>query len=177
MVGAEVAAGGAGLPAAALGAEFARDVGYATPKVDVRGVVFRDDGALLLVRESSDGGWTLPGGWADVGESPSEAVEKEVREEAGHVVRATKMLAVLDRDRHGHPPLLDAVYKLFLRCEVVGDGSAVAAGGGPGYGETDGVGFFAADALPPLSLTRVTPAQLARLFEHHAHPDWPTDFD
>ncbi len=35
--------------------------GYATPKVDVRGAVFHDN-RVLLVREHSDGLWTLPGG-------------------------------------------------------------------------------------------------------------------
>ena len=167
----EVLAAHAGLPEGEVRALFAGDAGYATPKLDARGVVFRDDGALLLVRERSDSGWTLPGGWVDVGEAPSEAVEKEVREESGFVVRATKLLAVLDRDRHGHPPLAHHVYKLFLRCEIVG-GTAAA----PGL-ETDGVAFFAADAVPPLSLTRVTPAQIARLFAHRDHPDWPADFD
>jgi hypothetical protein len=40
---------------------FENQSGYATPKVDVRGLVFRDD-KLLLVQERSDGLWTLPGG-------------------------------------------------------------------------------------------------------------------
>ena len=150
---------------------FAAGSGYATPKVDVRGAVFREDGALLLVRERSDGAWTVPGGWVDVGESPSEAVAKEVREESGYVVRAAKLLAVLDRDRHGHPPIAHQVYKLFLRCEILG-GEAAATGI-----ETDGVGFFQSTNIPPLSLTRVTPAQIVRLFEHYEHPEWPADFD
>jgi ADP-ribose pyrophosphatase YjhB (NUDIX family) len=97
---------------------FAADSGYATPKIDIRGVVFRVDGALLLVRDRLEGAWTLPGGWVDVGESPSEAVVKEVREESGFDVRATKLLAVLDRDRHGHPALAHHVDKLFVRCDL-----------------------------------------------------------
>ncbi len=57
--------------------------GYATPKVDVRGVLFKDS-RILMVKELMDGGrWTLPGGWVDVNESPSYAVEREMREEAG----------------------------------------------------------------------------------------------
>jgi ADP-ribose pyrophosphatase YjhB (NUDIX family) len=167
----EVVAAHARMPQDAVHGLFAADSGYATPKLDVRGVVFRDDGALLLVRERSDGGWTLPGGWVDVGEAPSEAVEKEVREEAGYIVRAAKVLAVLDRDRHGHPPHAQHIWKVFIRCSLVGGASAA-----PGL-ETDGVGFFRADAIPRLSLTRVVPAQIARLFEHYAHPDWPADFD
>lgn len=149
---------------------FAAQAGYATPKVDVRGVVFRDD-RLLLVRERSDGLWTLPGGWADVGETPSEAVVKEVREESGFDVRAERLLAVLDRDRHPHPPLAFAVYKLFILCTIVG-GAALEAGA-----ETDGVGFFAEDEIPPLSVTRIVPAQIARMFELHRQLELKPDLD
>jgi ADP-ribose pyrophosphatase YjhB (NUDIX family) len=168
---AEVLAAHAEMPREAVHDLFAADTGYATPKLDVRGVVFRDDGALLFVRERSDGGWTLPGGWVEVGEAPSEAVEKEVREESGYIVRAIKLLALLDRDRHGHPPHAHHIWKVFIRCSLVGGTAA-----GPGL-ETEGVGFFHAHAIPPLSLTRVVPAEIARMFEHYAHPDWPTDFD
>jgi ADP-ribose pyrophosphatase YjhB (NUDIX family) len=148
---------------------FSRDSGYATPKVDVRAAVFQGD-ALLFVRERSDGLWTLPGGWADVGEPPSEMVEREVREESGFIVRATKLLALYDRDRHGHPPIAHHVYKIFIRCEITGGSPRESI-------ETSAVGFFREDELPDLSLARVMPAQVARMFEHHRHPDWPTDFD
>ena len=60
---------------------FAEQTGYATPKVDVRGAIFDEDARILLVREIADAGrWTLPGGWADVNQSPSESVIREVRE-------------------------------------------------------------------------------------------------
>jgi ADP-ribose pyrophosphatase YjhB (NUDIX family) len=148
-----------------LGAE----AGYATPKLDARAAVIVD-GRILLVRERSDGGWTLPGGWVDVGESPRAAVEREAREESGYEARAVKLLAVWDRNRHDHPPHLFHIYKLIFRCELVGGAPTTTL-------ETDGVGFFAPDALPPLSLGRVTPAQIARIFEHERHPEWPADFD
>lgn len=148
---------------------FAADDGYATPKVDVRGVVFRE-GRILLVRETEDGLWTLPGGWADAGETPAEAVVKEIREESGYLTRADKLLAVYDRDRQGHPPLRWHVYKLLLRCELLGGEPAHST-------ETDGIGFFAEDELPPLSLGRILPAQIHRAFEHLRNPDWPTEFD
>ncbi len=148
---------------------FEAEDGYATPKLDVRGVVFRDD-QILLVRERQDGLWTLPGGWVDVGDSPSEAVRKEVKEESGYDVRAVKLLMLYDRERHGHPPLAWHIYKLFFLCQI--------DGGGPQSGmETDEVGFFDEDALPDLSRTRVTPEEIHRLFEHHRNPDWPTEFD
>ena len=145
------------------------DVGYATPKVDVRAAVFRE-GRLLLVREKEDGCWTLPGGWADIGDSPSTAVVREVKEESGYDVKARKLLALLDRNLHGHPPIPYHAYKLFFLCDLVG-GNAHAEQ------ETDAVDFFANGEIPPLSLTRVTPAQIARLFEHSFHPEWPTQFD
>ncbi|GAB4562746.1 MAG: NUDIX hydrolase [Anaerolineae bacterium] len=148
---------------------FAQESGYVTPKVDVRGAVFRD-GQVLLVRERSDGGWTLPGGWADVGDSPSDAVEREILEESGYRARAVRLLALYDRRKHDHPPHPFHIYKVFFLCEL--------EGGAPVHSdETDGVGFFSLDDLPPLSTARVTAAQLRRLYELACHPDWPPDFD
>lgn len=148
---------------------FAADSGYATPKVDIRAVIIQS-GRVLLVRERSDGLWTLPGGWADVGASPAEVAEKEVREETGFVVRASKLLAVYDRDKHGHPPLAHHVYKLFFRCEIVGGAPASSM-------ETSAVEFFRKDELPALSRSRVTEAQIVRMFEHDENPHAPADFD
>jgi ADP-ribose pyrophosphatase YjhB (NUDIX family) len=147
---------------------FARENGYATPKIDVRGVVFRQ-GALLFVQEPDDGLWSLPGGWADVGESPSEAVVREVLEEAGYTTRAVKLLALYDRNKHPHPPYPHHAYKLFMRCELLSQAPA-------GRAETE-ARFCEEDAIPQLSLPRVTAEQIARLFEHYRHADWPADFD
>jgi ADP-ribose pyrophosphatase YjhB (NUDIX family) len=146
------------------------DTGYATPKVDVRGVIFRDKN-LLLVRERSDGMWTLPGGWADVGESPAENVVREVREETGFETRVTKLLAVFDRARHPHePPFPFHVYKIFLLCEITGGAAQQSS-------ETSAVAFFGESELPELSLTRITPWQIRRMFEHARDESLPTDFD
>lgn len=149
---------------------FAEEKGHATPKVDARGAVFRDD-TILLVRERSDGRWTLPGGWVDIGESPSEAVVREVFEESGYETRAVKLLALYDRNKHDHPPIIWHTYKLFFLCELTG-GTAIEANA-----EITEVGFFHEDALPELSVGRVTAAQIARFFAHLRHPEWPTDFD
>ena len=148
---------------------FATEGGYATPKVDVRGVVF-DDERILLVKELRDGRWTLPGGWADVNDSPAQATEREIFEESGYRARAVKLLACYDRNRHGHPPYGFHIYKLFFQCELTGGAPAESI-------ETGGVGFYAEDQIPALSLPRVTPAQIARFFAHYRHPEWPTDFD
>jgi ADP-ribose pyrophosphatase YjhB (NUDIX family) len=161
-----------GLEVRGIEAMFTQQTGYATPKVDVRGAVFRD-GRILLVRETADGDrWTLPGGWADVNESPAEAVVKEVREEAGLEVRAFKLGAVLDRSRHAHKPIYPFhIWKLFFLCEITGGEIRT----GP---ETSEVAFFAEADLPAdLSTSRVLPPQLKRMFKHMRQPDLPTDFD
>jgi ADP-ribose pyrophosphatase YjhB (NUDIX family) len=149
---------------------FSQEAGYATPKVDVRGVVFQAD-QILLVKEKADGRWTLPGGWADVNESPKEAVVREIREESGYETLPTKLLAVYDRSKHGHePPFPFHVYKLFILCELIGGQSATSS-------ETSDVGFFAEEALPELSHSRVTVSQIKRFFEYYREGDLPTDLD
>ncbi len=161
--------------AAAAGAEkdsvrilLERDDGYITPKVDVRGAVFKA-GRVLMVREAIDGLWTLPGGWADIGDAPSEAAEREIREESGYEAKAVKLLAVEDRKRR-HPPSANDVYKMAFLCDLVGGEARPSA-------ETTEVGWFSEDDLPPLSLSRVTAEQIARWFKHWREPDLPTEFD
>lgn len=143
--------------------------GYATPKVDARGVVICD-GRILMVQELSDGGWTLPGGWVDVGESPAAAVEREVWEESGYRVKAVKLAALFDRNLHPHPPHLFHIYKLFFLCELTGGAPQDSI-------ETAGASFFSQDEIPPLSAGRITTYQIQRMFEHFRNPDLPTDFD
>lgn len=144
------------------------DDGYITPKVDVRGAVIQDD-KILLVKEASDGLWTLPGGWADVGDSPSEAVEREIREESGYEARATKLMAVEDRKLR-HPHYVFDVYKMFFLCDLTGGEATTSI-------ETTAVDWFAEDELPPLSVGRVTEAQINRWFTHYRQPNLPTTFD
>lgn len=144
--------------------------GYATPRVDVRGVAFQGD-EVLLVRERTDQFWSLPGGWADVGSSPKENVEREIHEETGLTAKAVRLLAVFDRTRQGHyPPHPLDVYKIFFECEVI---AGVVR---PGL-DTLEVDFFRRDALPPLSHARVTMKQLERFFDYNDHPEWLPDFD
>ena len=120
QIAAEMMAEGADEKFETMLSAFTEQTGCATPKVDVRGAVFRD-GKILLVKERVDEGWTLPGGWADVGETPRECVEKEVFEESGFNVQATKLAAVYDRAQHPHtPPLPFDIYKLFFLREIVG---------------------------------------------------------
>ena len=112
----------------------------------------------------------MPGGWADVNESPSEAVSREVLEESGYQTRVVKLLALYDRNRHGHPPFPFHVYKLFFQCEIVGGDPKTSL-------ETQDVAFFHRARLPELSLTRVTPSEIKRIFELHRHPELSSEFD
>lgn len=148
---------------------LALEVGPATPKVDVRAAVF-SEGRILLVKEPDDGGWSLPGGWADVGETPAGAAVREVHEESGYRVRALRLIAAYDRDRHGHPPIPYHVYKLVFLCEIEDYTPSPAI-------DADGVAFFGEHDLPELSISRVTPNQLRVSFEHHRRPNLPADFD
>ncbi len=147
------------------------DFGYATPKVDVRAFVLQD-GKVLLIREDADGGrWTLPGGWADVNDTPSESVIREVEEESGYEVRPVRLLAVLDRERQGHvPPYPVHIYKLFFLCEITGGAPRATA-------ESSESRFFGRDEIPELSLSRVLPAQLERFFDAVERGELAAAFD
>ncbi|WP_418235955.1 NUDIX domain-containing protein [Dietzia timorensis] len=93
--------------------------GYTTPRIDVRAGIFDNDGRILLVREIADHDrWTIPGGWCDVLESPTEAIEREVLEEAGIHARARQLAALIDREKWPHHPPYDRhIYKLLFVCE------------------------------------------------------------
>jgi ADP-ribose pyrophosphatase YjhB (NUDIX family) len=146
-----------------------KEDGYATPKVDVRGGVFDGD-TVLLVRERSDGKWTLPGGWVDVNDAPSEAVVREIYEESGYRAKAIKLAALVDKNRHPHPPSVHHIYKLFFLCELTGGSAKIS-------NETDAVEFFPVHSLPELSLGRALSSQIERLYVHQLNTDLPTDFD
>jgi ADP-ribose pyrophosphatase YjhB (NUDIX family) len=169
-IAAQIMSAASGEPIETITGIFAAQTGYATPKVDVRGVVFRHE-QILLVREAQDNLWTLPGGWADPNESPSESVTREILEETGFTTRALKLLAVFDREKHAHiPPYPFHVYKLLILCEI-------ESGAPRPSSETLEVAFFPENSIPDLSLARVTPSQISRCFQHKYHPEWPADFD
>ena len=168
---ARMMAEGSGEQVELVEAVFARQEGYATPKVDVRGAIFRGR-EVLLVSEMVDGGrWTMPGGFADVNECPSEAVIREVAEEAGFVVTVKKLCAVFDRDKHGNTqPHPFHIYKLLFLCEDVGRCEKSDL-------ETGEARFFSLDDLPELSMARTQPWQLERLYQHSLDPTLAADFD
>ena len=135
-----------------------KEFGYATPKVDVRGFILSQE-KVFLIREDMDGGrWTLPGGWADVNETPSESVEREVEEESGYIVKAKQLMAVWDREKQGHIPAYPYhIYKLFFHCEITGGAPRVTK-------ESSESGFFDINDLPELSVSRVLEGQIKELY-------------
>ena len=136
----------------------------------MRAAVFRGR-KILLVQERTDGLWTLPGGWADVNDSPSEAVAKEVRQESGFQVKVERLLAVFDRAKHPHdPPFPFHIYKMFFQCEIEGGEATPSA-------ETSSVEFFGPESLPPLSLSRITGEQIQFCFRAGLNATVPTAFD
>jgi len=148
---------------------FSAQIGYATPRVDVRGVVFKE-GKLLLVRERIDGGWTFPGGWAEVGDTPSKAVEREVWEEAGFRVKARKVIGVYDANRLGPLEVFHA-YKLVFECELIDGWPRPSA-------ETSEVAFFGLDEIPQtLSGERTKTRHIQDVLGSCKDPDIPTFFD
>ena len=167
---ASLLAQGAGLGDHAMLDYFRRESGYATPKVDVRAAAFLE-GKVLLVREISDGAWTLPGGWGDVNQCARECVEREIQEESGFQARAIKLAAVWDYRRQrnvaSHPY---SIYKFFFICELTGGEARSSI-------ENSAVEFFRRDQLPELSLGRVTPDQIGRMYEHRNNPELMTEFD
>lgn len=172
-IAAEMIAAGGGAAIPDVKTLLLHDKGHSTPKIDVRGAVFKD-GKILLVQEKLDNNrWTLPGGWADIGESAGESVAREIYEESGYHARAVKLMALFDRNKHDHPPYIFHAYKAFFLCELTSE----TRDPDPRNIETGSADFFAEDALPELSLGRVTAAQIKRFFEHQRQPGLPTDFD
>lgn len=143
---------------------------YPTPKTDVRAIIFNERDELLMVREKIDGKWTPPGGWADIGHTPREVAVKEAYEETGLVVEPKRLLAVLDKKMHEHPPQLEYVYKLFIECAVKGGELTQAH-------DMHDVAWFSRDQIPPLSTDRITASQVELMFEYHFNPDKEVMFD
>jgi ADP-ribose pyrophosphatase YjhB (NUDIX family) len=160
-----------GEPVAQLNALFANETSYPTPKVDVRAVLFRGTEEILLVQEKSDGNrWTLPGGWADVGYTPFEVAVKETQEETGLETEAVRLLALLDKKCHAHPPQPWYVYKAFILCRATGGALQAETS------ETAQARWVHRAELPtlPLSQDRTTLAQLETMFRFATRPDSPT---
>ena len=147
---------------------FSMQAGYATPKIDVRGAVIRDN-KILLIQERSDGRWAMPGGWADLGNAPASVAEREVWEESGYHVQAEKVVAVIDANRI-EPMEFYHAFKIIFLCTLIGGEPQVSH-------ETMAVDFFDLNDLPPLSLYRTNASMLQEVFAHVQDPNRRTAFD
>lgn len=168
-IAAEIVHDHTNLPVEKLTDNFMIQPGYATPKIDVRGAVVQDN-KILLVKEISDGRWSMPGGWADVGDMPSHVAEREVLEESGFQVRPFKVIGVFDANRSGRPLEFYHAFKIIFLCELIG-GEARPSD------ETSDVGFFNFNDLPPLSTNRTNERHLQEVRLHLADPSRDVSFD
>jgi ADP-ribose pyrophosphatase YjhB (NUDIX family) len=169
-IAAEIVHSQSGMPQETVREDFIFQAGYATPKIDVRAAVVQD-GKILLVQEGSDRGWSLPGGWGDVGVPPAKMVAREVREESGYRVKVEKAVGIFDLNLYPYAPLhFYHVYKLVFLCTITG--------GKPRPGDDMlAVAFFDRKKLPPLSTTRTHKKMIEEVFAHCEHPERPTYFD
>lgn len=147
---------------------FSMQAGYATPKIDVRGAVMRDN-KILLIQERADGKWAMPGGWADLGDTPASVVEREVWEESGYRVKVGKVVAVLDANRI-EPMEFYHAFKIIFLCTLIDGEPRISH-------ETMAVDFFDLNHLPPLSMYRTNEAMLQEVFAHVNDPNRWTAFD
>ena len=149
---------------------FMPETDYPTVKVDVRGFVLNDGNKVLMVKEQIDGKWTIPGGWADIGYSPSEVVIKEIEEETGLHCSVDRLLAVYDKRMHPHPPQPFYIYKLIFLCKI--------ETGELKHGfDMEGAAFFPVDDLPILSKDRILKTQIEQLYKMTIENDKNVYFD
>ncbi len=168
-IAAEMVAAGGGLPVETVRGLFCCETGFQTPKIDTRAALFDGSGRILLVHEN-DGRWSLPGGWCDALQSVAGNAVKEVREEAGLDCAVERLVALHDWGRRNARASAWSVLKVFLLCRPLGGRFRENL-------ETTGIGWFGADALPPLSTEKNTPEQVALCFAAHADPDWRPPID
>lgn len=148
---------------------FCKETGYQTPKIDTRAAIFKDD-KILLVHENN-GTWSLPGGWCDVLESVKSNTIKEVKEEAGLDVKATKIIAVQDRNRHNRPIYAYGICKIFVMCEIIGGEFKENI-------ETTEMKYFALDELPEnFANEKCTKEQVEMCFGAKDDENWKVQFD
>lgn len=167
-ISAEILSTYSGLSVEKVKGLFCNENGFQTPKLDTRAAIF-DDGKILLVHETN-GTWSLPGGWVDALETIKSNTQKEVKEEAGLEVTASRLIAVQDRNKHNDPPYAYNVCKVFVLCEIIGGEFTANI-------ETTETAYFALDELPVLAEEKTSKEQIAMCFEAYKNPDWQVKFD
>ena len=128
---------------------------YATPLMDVRAWIVEDEN-ICLVRGQGENDWALPGGFGEVGYSPTENILKEIEEEIGFKAKVERLLAVFDTNRF---QLQSKQYAKFVfECKLL-DGQFQK------NQEIADLQFFAIDQLPALSEKRITKEQIEILWQ------------
>jgi ADP-ribose pyrophosphatase YjhB (NUDIX family) len=157
-----------GFPLEKVKSLFCNEDGFQTPKLDTRAAIFKDE-KILLVKEKG-GFWSLPGGWVDINQTIKLNTEKEVREEAGLEVEATRIIAIQDRNLHNRPPYAYNICKIFVLCEIK-----------KGYFkpnmETTESNFFGLEELPLLAEEKNNKDQIEMCFVAYHDNEWQVQFD
>ncbi len=167
-ISAEIVAHKSDIPIDKVKNLFCNETGYQTPKLDTRAAIFNDR-KILLVRENN-GKWSLPGGWVDVNISVGENTVKEVKEESGLDVRAERIIAVQDRNKHNLPQYAYGICKIFVLCSLIG-------GHFESNIETTGFDYFSIDDLPPLAEEKSNAEQIKMCFDAYKNDNWQVQFD
>ena len=147
---------------------FCNETGFQTPKLDTRAAIFKED-KILLVKERN-GTWSLPGGWVDVNQTVKSNTEKEVEEEAGLKVEATRIIAVQDRNVHNVPPYAYNVCKVFVLCEIL-------SGHFQPNIETTESDYFRLEELPLLAEEKNNEEQIKMCFSAYHDKNWQVLFE
>ena len=99
-----------------------------------------------------------------MGDTPGTRPSARRSRRAATACAPTKLLALLDKARHEHPPSIDYTYKVLIGCRLEGGEPATSH-------EIDAVGFFArARPSRELDLDRTTPGQIELAWAHHDDP-------
>ena len=167
-ISAEIVSRQTGLPLEKVKDLFCNEEGFQTPKLDTRAAIFKAN-RILLVKEKN-GTWSLPGGWVDVNQTIKSNTIKEVKEEAGLDVEATRIIAVQDRNLHNLPPYAYNVCKVFVLCEAKGGDFQLNI-------ETIESGYFSLDEIPPLAEEKNNKEQIEMCFAAYRDKDWEVQFD
>lgn len=145
---------------------FSHETGYPTPKIDVRGFCLNEKQEILLVKDQKTKEWSLPGGFAEIGLTPKENMQKEMLEETGFEVAVQTLLAIFDTNQTSNVSQSFQYYKLVFACQLL-------SGEFKANHEVHQMDFFGIHRLPPLSKKRTTKEQLLTLLQNDSN----THFD
>lgn len=87
----------------------------------VYGLYFTPEEQLVLVRSTQEPGWYVPGGGVEVGESPEEALCRELREEIAATISAHEYLGCQRIDDAEDPAGPHSDFHLYYWCRVLLD--------------------------------------------------------